>query len=228
MVPSGAKVLELGSGIGAVGAALKQKGCYVVGCDLEKGPYTQSFDRFEMADLDAGIPDFAGESFDYILCLDVIEHLNKPEEFLDQLRAVAAQMGAEVILTTANIGFVAMRISLLLGRFEYGKRGILDLTHKRLFTFATMRRAMESAALNVVESKGVVLPLPLILGDSPASRMLMKFNRALCGFWPSLFGFQILLRAQARTGLETLLRAAEHTAAQKLSTGASQIDGRAA
>ena len=31
-----------------------------------------------------------------------------------------------------------MRLSLMLGRFEYGKRGILDLTHTRLFTFATM------------------------------------------------------------------------------------------
>jgi len=67
-----------------------------------------------------------GERFDYILALDVIEHLAAPQDFLDELRALAARMGAQVILTTANIGFIIMRLSLLLGRFEYGKRGILE------------------------------------------------------------------------------------------------------
>lgn len=135
--------------MGAVGAALKEKGCAVTGCDIERGALTGNFDKFFLADLNEGVPRMAGERFDYILALDVIEHLATPEDFLDQLRALAARSGAQVILTTANVAFVVMRISLLLGRFEYGKRGILDITHTRLFTFNTLRRAMRAAGFEI-------------------------------------------------------------------------------
>ena len=41
---------------------------------------------------------------------------------------------------------------LLLGQFNYGKRGILDLTHTRLFTFASFRRLFEQGGFRVVDS----------------------------------------------------------------------------
>jgi glycosyltransferase involved in cell wall biosynthesis len=216
LVPAGARVLDLGSGLGIVGAALKQKGCYVAGCDMERGPFTASYDKFVKADLNQGIPAFDQQDrYDYILCLDVIEHLHHPEDFLDQLRELGARTGAEVILTTANIGFAPMRLSLLFGRFEYGKRGILDLTHTRLFTFATMRRAMRSAGFTIVASEGVVVPLPFLFGDNAVSRALLRLNGWLVRLWPSMFGFQILLCAKARPDLETLLASAQEAAAEK-------------
>jgi glycosyltransferase involved in cell wall biosynthesis len=227
LVPTGARVLDLGSGIGAVGAALKQKGCHVVGCDIAGGPLTAQFDRFITANLDDGLPDLAEEEFDYILLLDVIEHLRSPEDFLDQLRKLAAASGAEVILTTANIGFIVMRMSLVLGRFEYGKRGILDLTHTRLFTFATMRRALSAAGFNVTAVEGVVLPLPFVLGNSPLARVLMQINRTLVRLWPAMFGFQILLRATARPTLDQLLSNAHLAADEKLPSALQQIGNAA-
>jgi hypothetical protein len=33
LIPAGSRVLDLGSGYGGVCAALKVRGCYVVGCD---------------------------------------------------------------------------------------------------------------------------------------------------------------------------------------------------
>ena len=217
LVPNGAKVLDLGSGMGAVGAVLKgKKGCVVTGCDIERGALTAAFDRFFLADLNQGIPRMTGEHFDYILALDVIEHLVAPEDFLDQLRALAARAGAQVILTTANIGFILMRISLVLGRFEYGKRGILDLTHKRLFTFKTMRRAMRAAGFEIQRSEGVVVPIPFVFGDSALSKIMLKINRALVHLRPALFGFQILIIAKARPDLATLLAAAKTSADKKL------------
>ena len=105
---------------------------------------------------------------------------------------------AKVVLTTANIGFAVMRLLFLLGRFEYGKRGILDLTHTRLFTFATLKRAMRAAGFEVTASEGVVMPLPFVLGTSGFSRLLMRLNQWLVRVHPALFGFQILIRANAR------------------------------
>jgi 2-polyprenyl-3-methyl-5-hydroxy-6-metoxy-1,4-benzoquinol methylase len=217
LVPRGARVVDLGSGLGAVGAALKQqKQCRVFGCDTVKGPAVEAYDRFVIADLNDGLPDFGDEPVDYILALDVIEHLKSPEEFLDALRALAAKKRAQIILTTANVAFVLMRLSLLLGRFEYGKRGILDLTHTRLFTMHTLRRALITAGLESRRMEGVVVPIPLVFGDTRLSRILSAINRALVKVWPSLFGFQLLVVARARPTLATLLEAAEDSSKKKL------------
>lgn len=215
LVAAGARVLDLGSGIGAVGAALKKKNCVVVGCDIEPGPLTQHFDKFFLTDLNARLPELPDERFDYILALDVIEHLAAPEDFLDQLRQLAARTGAQVILTTANVGFLFMRLSLLVGRFEYGKRGILDLTHTRLFTFNTLRRAMRASGFEIVRSEGIVVPMPFIFGHSRASRILIAINQFLVRLRPQLFGFQILIIAKPQPTLETLLEAARASADQK-------------
>ena len=216
LVPDGASVLDLGAGMGAVGAALKErKGCKVIGCDIERGLLTGVYDDFVEADLNAGIPAFAGANFEYILALDVIEHLASPEDFLDQLRAVAARTGAQVILTTANIAFIVMRLSLFFGRFEYGERGILDITHKRLFTFSTLRRSMRAAGFDIRRVEGVSVPIPFVLGQSALSKMLLAVNRWLARIWPSLFGFQILMVASPRPTLAAILEAATRAASQK-------------
>ena len=124
--------------------------------------------------------------------------------------------GARVILTTANIGFIVMRISLLLGRFEYGKRGILDLTHKRLFTFNTMRRDMRAAGFEIQSAEGVVVPFPFIFGRATLSKVALAVNRALVRLRPTLFGFQILIVAKPRPSLATLLVAAKTSAEEKI------------
>jgi glycosyltransferase involved in cell wall biosynthesis len=216
LVPEGARVLDVGSGIGSVGMALKErKGCHVTGCDMVRGAFTGVYDDFFMTDLNKGLPEMPRQPFDCILALDVIEHLSAPEDFLDQLRELAARTDARVILTTANIGFIIMRLSLLLGRFEYGKRGTLDITHTRLFTFNTLRRALRAAGFEIERSEGIVVPAPFIFGNSIASRIALAINAALVRLRPTLFGFQILLVAKARPTLAALLDAAKTTADQK-------------
>jgi hypothetical protein len=166
--------------------------------------------------LNKDILELPNERFDYILALDVIEHLASPEDFLDQVRELAARSGARLVLTTANIAFIVMRLSLLLGRFEYGKRGILDITHSRLFTFNTLRRAMRAAGFEVEHSEGIVVPMPFIFGRSALSRIALVINHALVRLRPKLFGFQILMVAAPRPTLATLLDAAKVSADEKM------------
>jgi glycosyltransferase involved in cell wall biosynthesis len=219
LVAAKARVLDLGSGLGAVGHALKErKRCIVTGCDIERGALTATYDNFFLIDLNKGLPQIEKDSFDYILALDLIEHLASPEDFLDQLRVLASRTGAQVILTTANIGFFSMRLSLMLGRFEYGKRGILDITHTRLFTFNTLRRAMRAAGFDIERSEGVVVPIPFIFGGSALSRALLAINSFLVRLRPTLFGFQILIVAKPRPTLSTLLEAAKTSAQEKMPT----------
>jgi 2-polyprenyl-3-methyl-5-hydroxy-6-metoxy-1,4-benzoquinol methylase len=225
LVHERARVLDLGSGIGAVGAALKEtKHCTVFGCDIERGPLTASFESFSLVDLNKGLPQFPNERFNYILALDVIEHLSSPEDFLDQLREVAASTGAKVILTTANIGFILMRLSLLLGRFEYGRRGILDLTHTRLFTLKTLKRSMTAAGFDIEAIEGIVVPFPFVFGTSWLSRLFLALNHLLARARPALFGFQLLAVCTARPTLSTLLAAAETSAEGKRSLAKRQVE----
>jgi hypothetical protein len=109
-----------------------------------------------------------------------------------------------------------MRLSLLLGRFEYGKRGILDITHTRLFTFNTLRRAMRAAGFEIERSEGVVLPMPFVFGYSGLSRVALALNHILVRLRPTLFGFQILIVAKPRPTLASLLNSARASASEKM------------
>jgi glycosyltransferase involved in cell wall biosynthesis len=217
LIPNGSRVLDLGSGMGALGTKLKeQKQCAVTGVDIEKSELTARFDHFILADLNNGIPDLGKLSFDYVLALDVVEHLRSPEDFLDELRLVTVSWPkAKVILTTGNVGFILMRLSLLLGRFEYGRRGILDLTHTRLFTFATFLRALRSAGFSVDQVEGIVPPLPFVFGQSRFGKILMTVAKAFMKLRPTLFGFQCLIVAQPNPTLDKLLQRAEAAGLEK-------------
>jgi glycosyltransferase involved in cell wall biosynthesis len=217
LVPEGSRVLDLGSGTGALGAALRErKNCSVTGVDVERSDMAARFDRFIVADLNAGIPDVGDKPFDYVLVLDVVEHLAAPEDFLDQLRQIAAPWpNARLVFTTGNVGFVVMRLLLVFGRFEYGLRGILDLTHTRLFTFATFRRALRSSGFAIERSEGVVPPLPFIFGSSRLGRVLMTIAKAFVRLRPTLFGFQCLIVARPNPTLHSLLARAHAAALEK-------------
>ena len=219
LIPPGARVLDLGAGDGALGAALtRQKNCKVTGVDVEQSYLSAYFDRFVVADLDHGIPDVGDRSFDYILALDVIEHLASPEDFLDELRRLsAAWPNARIVATTGNVSFIVTRLSLLLGRFEYGRRGILDLTHRRLFTFATFRRALRSAGFTIERCEGIVPPLPFVFGTSRVGNILLRIAKALVRLRPATFGYQCLIVARPDPTLQMLLARAEAAALEKLS-----------
>ena len=105
---------------------------------------------------------------------------------------------------------------LLAGQFNYGKRGILDLTHTRLFTFASLRRALEQSGFTITEIGGVPGPFPLALGDTFFARGLTWMNSALIFFSRGLFSYQIMVRARALPTLETLLDRAEAHSAFRL------------
>ena len=73
----------------------------------------------------------------------MLEHLEDPEKFIYHLRVKANGKTPTFIIFVPNIGFFLMRLQLLLGRFSYEVRGILDLGHRRLFTFKTINRLLD-------------------------------------------------------------------------------------
>ena len=65
---------------------------------------------------------------------------------------------------------------LLIGQFNYGKRGILDLTHTRLFTFESFRRLFEQGGFRVRGDRGIPGPFPLAFGNETPGRVVMAVN----------------------------------------------------
>jgi glycosyltransferase involved in cell wall biosynthesis len=209
-IPEKSRVIDLGCAGGYMGAALKEKkACHVTGVDvvpLRK----QSLDEFYLRDLNDGIAGIPVEKHDFVLLLDVIEHLVAPETFLDHLRErLSLNLDAELIVSTGNIAFIVTRLMLLFGQFNYGKRGILDLTHTRLFTFSSLSRILQQAGFVVVETKPIPVPFPLALGNNLVSDLSFSLNSFLIRISPGLFAYQMIIRAKAQPTVESLLRTAQ-------------------
>ncbi len=213
----GSRVLDIGCAGGYMGEYLaQQKQCRVDGIDAFPIERQSGFDAFYLHDLNTGLPSLDFRKYDSVLMLDVIEHLAKPEAFLDELRiALSLNPSVELFLSTANVAFLVTRFMLLMGQFNYGRRGILDLTHTRLFTFGSFKRAVEQAGFDILEEVGVPAPVPLALGDNLLSRVLMKINRLCIRLSRGLFSYQIFLRVQPQPSLERLLKPAEEQSAAR-------------
>lgn len=207
-----ATVLDLGCGPGALGVLVRQQGSFYMGVDQYPSP-APVLDWFEQANLDAGVPDLTHlpRAPEVVLCLDIIEHLRSPEQFLLSLRERLSNLTSElppVIISTPNVAFGMTRLGLLLGRFSYGKRGILDLTHTRLFTFPTLEQTLSSAGYEVLDMRGVPPPLQMVFGSGVAGRVLTMLHSGLVKLWRNFFSYQIFATVRPLPTLGRLLGAA--------------------
>ncbi len=212
-VPPGAKVADIGSGPGGVARELRKKGCEVTVVDRYASPPEPGID-VEVQDLDEPLR-VPLDGHSHLLMLDVIEHLKSPEAFVDELKRQFTHERQTVVLTTPNIAFIIPRLMLAAGQFNYGKQGILDRTHTRLFTFRSIVQLLDDAGLVVKEVRGVPAPFPKALGDNALGRGALALNELLIRASRTLFSYQIFVVAESRPTidyvLEDSMRASEAT-----------------
>ena len=206
-VCQGSKVLDLGCAGGYVGDKLKRnKNAFVVGVDCFSLSKTIKLDEFYKYDLEKGIPKILKSDFDYILLLDVIEHLSEPENFLKQLKEhFKFNPETKILVSTGNVLFFVNRVLYLLGYFNYTKKGILDITHKRLFTMGSFIKLFKTEGFEVLSIKSIPGPWSLLFGDNIFSSILIKINELLCKFLPGLFAYQFFLEVKQSPHLDYLL-----------------------
>lgn len=191
LVPDGARVLDVGCSSGYLARALVARGCTVVG--IERDPLAAATARDvcetvlvgDVETMDLALP--AG-TFDVILCGDLIEHLHDPDGLLVRLRPLLAQ-GGTLVLTTPNVANWAMRLGLLVGRWRYTERGILDRTHLHLFTRATLVETVQRAGYRISDLDFTV-PVPVF--DTPR---VERVAHAIGRVRPSLFAYQFVVAA---------------------------------
>jgi glycosyltransferase involved in cell wall biosynthesis len=218
-VPSGARVLDIGSGPGGLAGELLKKGCQVTLVDQFPAQVDGGDVQVVVQDLDDDIS-FDATDHDVLLLLDVIEHLRDPERFLTQLRQQFGYEPKRLILTTPNVAFIVIRAMLALGQFNYGKAGILDRTHTRLFTFRTLRRLLSDEGFRIKSIRGVPAPFPKVLGSGVLGKAALGANLALIRLSRTLFSYQIYVEAESTPDVSFVLADAKRRSRHPLASEA--------
>jgi len=221
----GGHVLDIGCGQGLVARELVRKGCRVTGMDRFIPESSNSPNELEFIRWDLDRREFPVHvsRYDQIFLLDIIEHLRTPEEFMEELRFATGRKRPEVILTTANIGFFTTRLMLLFGQFNYGKKGILDVTHTRLFTSRSLLELLRQSDYEILEVRGIPVPFSKALGDNFVARLLVRLNAGLIRLSRGLFSYQIFVRAQARPGVHHLMLETVDATAELRTSGMASL-----
>ena len=212
------RVLDLGCAGGYVGSKIKEeKNAYVFGLDLFSLEKKIKLDGFLKYNLDNGIPSNLENEFDFILLLDVIEHLSEPEEFLIRFKEhFKFYPNTLIFASTGNVTFFINRILYLFGFFNYTKKGILDITHKRLFTKKSFIKLFNRNGFKVVKCTPIPGPWILLVGDNIFGKLLTNINNTLCNFFPGLFAYQFFIEVKQEPHLDYLLNSAEKIVTKKL------------
>jgi methionine biosynthesis protein MetW len=196
------RVLDLGCSQGLLARPLQEKGVRVTGVDI--APPSAPIDGLEQffeRDLDRELELPFGRDFDYVVVSDVIEHLRNRTQLLRSARTFLKE-GGRLIISTPNIALWFYRLSLLVGRFEYGPRGVLDETHVHLFTRATFRREVEKAGFYILRERVTALPFEIVFESTGRSRLVRSLNHfyhRLARLWPTMFAYQHILEAEITT-----------------------------
>jgi SAM-dependent methyltransferase len=217
-------VVDIGCGPGFMAAKLALKNAKTTSIDVQVQPEAKK-NSWKYLQTDIERYDFNedfGEKVDYVLALDVIEHLKSPERMLKVLRRRFSRDAPDFVVTTGNVAFLPVRIGLLFNGFNYGSRGILDMDHARLFTFSSLCRTLEINGYEVLTKRGIPAPFPLAVGDGRLARFLLLINRALIFLSKSLFAYQIAVVARPLPTLEHLLEDAHEAKKDKLKDSVSE------
>jgi methionine biosynthesis protein MetW len=129
--------------------------------------------RAQWADLNSGKPlEFPDQSFDLIVCSEVIEHVYSPDDLLDEIRRLL-KPGGYAVITTPNLASWKNRLIFLLGwqpfttevstRDRYGNplmtRG-QPSGHIRMFTLRALSEMLIAQGFKIVRANGVPLTSP--------------------------------------------------------------------
>jgi SAM-dependent methyltransferase len=194
----GGVVLDLGCGRSPVAEVLRDKGYEYVGTDVDHAALddvaSRGFDVHPLSltvppdDLAAAIKVILGDRrLAAVLALDVLEHLEFPDQTLRAVASVAsAHPGAQLVVSIPNVTHVDVGAKLLLGRWDLTGTGLLDDTHLRFFNERLVDELLGGSGWEQVDADDVDLEYsdqrfpadaPVIRPGVPARELLLRLRR---------------------------------------------------
>jgi ubiquinone/menaquinone biosynthesis C-methylase UbiE len=159
------RVLDWGCGYGQVTALLRLKGVDAVAFDyreeLER-PTVAPLDRYPEIDAhlspDPVLLPFDDDSFDMVVSCGVLEHVEKPDSSLDEIRRVLKPEGTLYVTNLPNRYSYTEKVAKLLGLYYHGQ-----LPNDRVYTKRTVHELLRRHGFGVLEFRRVHM-LPLTIG----------------------------------------------------------------
>jgi 2-polyprenyl-3-methyl-5-hydroxy-6-metoxy-1,4-benzoquinol methylase len=191
-------ILDVGCGEGTIGKLLMHEsekqtkdGLVTYGCDISEtvleiaAPY---YSEIYNVDIERGnFPEkFSEIKLDYIVVLDVLEHLFRPDVALEKCNT-ALNDGGVVITSFPNIAWYGYRVDILKGHFPSDYLfGSSD--HIQQFTLFSFKDLLKKSGFKIEAIDGQFV-LPKLFRPS-------RVFFPLCKRYPNLFGYQLVLKAR--------------------------------
>ena len=120
------KILDVGCGDGDFSKAAKDLGFNVIAADLDDGRFKfNGHIEFRKLNLNEALP-FANNYFDYVVAMEIIEHLDNLTFFVEELSRIMMHSGT-LILSTPNILNLKSRMRFLFeGTFDFFREPPLE------------------------------------------------------------------------------------------------------
>ncbi len=152
LIPASRRILDVGCCTGELGEALKKRGAYVAGVEIDADAAavaSHKLDQVVTANVEEALP-FEEKSFDCIIYGDVIEHLVDPWAAV-RTQSSLVTSGGTVITSIPNVQYWRVVQNLIRGHWDYTKGGSLDWGHLRFFTLSSMTTLLEQSGYADVE-----------------------------------------------------------------------------
>jgi 2-polyprenyl-3-methyl-5-hydroxy-6-metoxy-1,4-benzoquinol methylase len=201
---NGRTCIDVGCASGYLAGELTAAGWNVVG--VEPDPTTAEVAQAHCVEVRVASIDDVDFStlppYDAVVFGDVLEHLTHPEVVL---RDAADHLAADgrIVISVPNVANLLVRLGLLLGRFDYTDRGILDRTHLRFFTRRTLREFVHGSGLSIDQADVTPVPVEEVLTWLRGRRLVLQALHAITRLRPPLFGYQFVVSCRAVPGSRT-------------------------
>jgi O-antigen biosynthesis protein len=153
LVPIEARqILDVGCGTGRFGEAIKiRQNAEITGLEAISAVAKEARTRLDFVvegNVELIADPFAPQSFDTIICADVLEHLREPLLFLQKVHRWLESNGT-LVVSVHNVQHHSVVAGLIAGNWTYEPAGLLDRDHVRFFTRREIEKLLFRAGFEV-------------------------------------------------------------------------------
>jgi len=181
------RVLDVACGSGTVGVWLQKRGFEVVGLDISEAALNlakrKGLSNVILQDVERRLP-FKKETFDYVFCGDILEHLFSPARLIEEVWRVLVP-GGSLIISVPNMGYWYYRLAYLIKGEVPKTEGLSaepwNWEHTRFFNQKILNNLLRETRFLPTKLVGVC--------RKPTSNFLARF-------YPNLFASIIIMAAK--------------------------------